>query len=132
TIAFRGPDLGASSPHELAHITRQLNTALMRLGSGWSLFVESQRFRSRNYTSSRWQHPAAWIVDTERSRHFTEGTHFESSYYLTFVWQLPSDADNRLQSFFYEDEGGSKPGGGSETRARAARAGHRVLQENRR
>lgn len=111
TVVFRGPDLGSSSPHELAHITRQLNNALMRLGSGWSLFVESQRFRTRDYPNTRWQHPAAWIVDYERSRHFAEGTHFESSYYLTFVWALPTDTENRLQSFFYEDEGGSKPNG---------------------
>ncbi len=111
TFAFRGPDLLSSSPHELVHLNAQLNNALMRLGSGWSLFVEAQRFRSTAYPEARWQHAAAWITDLERSRYFAAGAHFESSYYLTFVWQLPSDASNRLEAFFYEDAGGLEPEG---------------------
>jgi type IV secretion system protein VirB4 len=111
TIGFHGPDLLSSSPHELVHLTAQINNALMRLGSGWSFFVESQRFRSSDYPEARWQHPAAWIADLERSRYFAEVQHFESNYYLTFVWQLPSDNANRLEGFFYEDAGGSEPEG---------------------
>jgi len=106
TIGFRGPDLLSSSPHELVQLNAQINNALMRLGSGWSLFVEAQRFRSSDYPQASWRHPAAWVADLERSRHFGEGQHFESNYYLTFVWQLPSDAANRLEGFFYQDAGG--------------------------
>jgi type IV secretion/conjugal transfer VirB4 family ATPase len=111
TFAFRGPDLLSCSPHELVHLNAQINNALMRLGSGWSLFVEAQRFRSSAYPEARWHHPAAWIADLERARQFAAGSHFESSYYLTFVWQRPSDASNRLESFFYEDAGGLEPEG---------------------
>lgn len=110
TIAFRGPDLVSSSPQELVQQSAQINNALMRLGSGWTLFVESQRFATNDYPAARWEHPAAWVVDLERSRYFAEGRHFESSYYLTFVWQLPSDASNRLEAFFYENAGGSEAG----------------------
>jgi type IV secretion/conjugal transfer VirB4 family ATPase len=109
TIGFRGPDLLSSSPHELVQLNAQINHALMRLGSGWSFFVEAQRFRSSDYPEATWRHPAAWVADLERSRYFAEGHHFESNYYLTFVWQLPSDAANRLEGFFYEDAGGLEP-----------------------
>jgi len=119
TIAFRGPDLLSRSSHELVHLTAQINNALMRLGSGWSLFVESQRFRSSSYPKARWSHAAAWIADVERARYFAQGQHFESSYYLTFVWQLPSDASNRIEAFFYEDAGGSEPEGDPSTETAA-------------
>jgi type IV secretory pathway VirB4 component len=106
TLVFRGPDLASHSPHELVQINSQLNNALMRLGSGWSLFVESQRFRANEYPHSRWHHPAAWIVDLERARSFAENAHFESSYYLTCVWQMPGDVSGRVAAFFYEDPQG--------------------------
>lgn len=111
TVAFRGPDLLSSSPHELAQLSAQINNALMRLGSGWSLFVEAQRFVSNAYPEARWTHPAAWIADLERARYFAEVAHFDSSYFLTFVWQPPSDASSRVESFFYEDAGGADPDG---------------------
>jgi type IV secretion/conjugal transfer VirB4 family ATPase len=111
TISFRGPDLLSSSPYELVHLNAQINNALMRLGSGWSLFVEAQRFATSDYPQARWRHPAAWIVDLERARYFAETPHFQSNYYLTFVWQLPSDASNRLEAFFYDDAGGLEPEG---------------------
>lgn len=110
TVAFRGPDLASSSPHELGQLSLQINNALMRLGSGWSIFVESQRFVSSQYPEARWTHPAAWICDLERARHFAEVPHFDSSYFLTFVWQPPSDASSRVEAFFYEDAGGSEDG----------------------
>lgn len=111
TFAVRGPDLLSSSPHELVHLHAQINNALMRIGSGWSLFVEAQRFQTTAYPEARWRHAAAWIADLERARHFASGNHFQSSYYLTFVWQLPSDASNRLEAFFYEDAAGLEPEG---------------------
>src|SRR5579872_1275978 len=87
TIAFRGPDLASSLDAELIAATARLNNALRRLGSGWGLFVEAQRFESSAYPASTWSHPAAWIVDLERRQSFQgAGSHYESSYYLTFTW----------------------------------------------
>src|SRR4051812_37953576 len=86
TIAFRGPDLASSLDSEFISAIARLNNALRRLGSGWSLFCEAQRFEANLYPSLPWQHPAAWLVDVERRRTFEEaGSHFESSYYLTFA-----------------------------------------------
>jgi type IV secretion system protein VirB4 len=68
TIAFRGPDLASSGDAELVGAVARLNNALKRLGSGWALFVEAQRFESNAYPSSSWKAPAAWIFDLERRK----------------------------------------------------------------
>jgi type IV secretion system protein VirB4 len=104
TVAFRGPDLASSSSSELISAVARLNNALKRLGSGWALFVEAQRFEASHYPSSRWRQPAAWIVDLERRQSFeAAGSHFESVYYLTFVWQLPVQHQKRLLALFFDD-----------------------------
>jgi type IV secretion system protein VirB4 len=104
TIAFRGPDLSSSSEPELLSATARLNNALKRLGEGWALFIEAQRFECTDYPASSWSHPAAWLVDLERKCRFEEeGAHFESHYFLTFVWQLPARATKRLQGIFFSD-----------------------------
>jgi len=104
TIAFRGPDLASSSPSELASAVARLNNALKRLGSGWTLFIEAQRFEQSEYPSSTWPHPAAWLLDRERRGQFEEaGSHFESAYFLTFVWKMPGSKGKKVSSLFYDD-----------------------------
>ena len=106
TIAFRGPDLASSSDSELLSAVARLNNALKRLGTGWALFIEAQRFDASEYQSSVWKQPAAWIVDLERRRMFEgAGAHFESSYYITFIWRMPSDSKSKFEALFYEDSG---------------------------
>lgn len=122
TIGFRGPDHGSSSPHERLYANQQLNNAMMRLGSGWTLFVENRRLRSSAYPQTRWEHPAAWVVDLERSRTFSSGVHYESEYFLTFVWlppsaTLPSSWGAIAKGLFYEEARGSAHGDGRRERA---------------
>jgi type IV secretion system protein VirB4 len=104
TIAFRGPDLASSSSCELISAVARLNNALKRLGSGWAFFFEAQRCEASRYPSSTWRHPAAWILDVERRQSFEEaGSHYESAYFLTVVWQLPALGEKRLQALFFDD-----------------------------
>ncbi|MGH7434664.1 MAG: conjugal transfer protein TrbE, partial [Polyangiaceae bacterium] len=111
TLAFRGPDLASSLDAELVAASARLNNALRRLGSGWALFIEAQRFLSSTYPPATWAHPAAAIVDTERRRAFEEaGAHYESSYYLTFAWKLPAPRAQKAAALFYE-QGGAAQGG---------------------
>src|SRR6266496_732508 len=110
TVAFRGPDLASSSASELVSAVARLNNALKRLGSGWALFVEAQRFEATRYPSATWSQPAAWIVDLERRKTFeSAGAHFESAYYLTFVWQLPATGQKRIQALFFDDPESKSP-----------------------
>jgi type IV secretion system protein VirB4 len=110
TVAFRGPDLASSMDAELVSAAARLNNALRRLGSGWALFVEAQRFQANHYPSSRWPSPAAWIVDLERRRGFLEaGAHYESSYLLTFAWALPAERARNVGALFFDDPQGRDP-----------------------
>jgi len=113
TIAFRGPDLASSLGSELVSASARINNALRRLGSGWGLFIEAQRFESSAYPRSTWAHPAAAIVDQERQRTFEQsGSHYESSYYLTFTWKLPPESSTRAAALFYVRDAG--PGAADE------------------
>src|SRR5579859_3528583 len=74
TVAFRGPDLDSSLDSELVSAIARINNALRRLGSGWALFVEAQRFESNAYPRATWSQPAAGILDAERRKNFRSPT----------------------------------------------------------
>ena len=104
TARFRGPDLDSATPSELVAVSGRLNSALRRLGSGWAVFVEAQRLPSRDYPLSHFPDPVSALVDAERRAQFEEASsHFESSYFLTFVWMPPADDASRAGRWLYED-----------------------------
>src|SRR5215471_2202121 len=110
TARFRGPDLDSATPAELVGVTARLNNALRRLGTGWAIFVEASRHSARDYPASQFPDPVSSVVDAERAAQFEEeGAHFESAYYLTFVFLPPAEEAARAESFLYE---GVVSGGG--------------------
>lgn len=107
TARFRGPDLDSATPAELVATTARLNNALRRLGSGWALFIEARRDPTANYPDDRFPDVASAIVDLERKSQFAEaGTHFESRYYLTFVWRPPAEDAARVSGLMIEGRAG--------------------------
>jgi type IV secretion system protein VirB4 len=103
TARFRGPDLDSATPAELVATTARLNNALRRLGSGWALFVEARRDPAVGYPASDFPDPASALVDLERREQFAEaGVHFESRYYLTFVWRPPAEEAARFEGLMIE------------------------------
>ena len=103
TARFRGPDLDSATPAELVGVTARLNNALRRLGSGWAIFVEAQRIAAQTYPHSSFPDPASALVDLERQDAFEEaGAHFESRYFLTFVWLPPAEDASRVEGWLYE------------------------------
>ena len=103
TARFRGPDLDSATPAELVGTTARLNNALRRLGSGWAIFVEAQRAQATHYPDSRFPDSASALVDLERREQFeAEGVHFESRYFLTFLWMPPAEEASRAESWLYE------------------------------
>ena len=104
TARFGGPDLDSATPAELVSTTARLNGALRRLGSGWAVFVEAQRVPANRYPRSRFPDAASALVEMERRFQFEEeGAHFESAYFLTFVWLPPVDAAYRAEGWLYEN-----------------------------
>ena len=103
TARFRGPDLDSAVPAELVAVAGRLNNAFRRLGSGWAIFVEAQRHSAGAYPASRFPEAASALVDAERKADFEEdASHFESSYFLTFVYLPPAEDAARAESWLYE------------------------------
>ncbi|MFK4490029.1 conjugal transfer protein TrbE [Bradyrhizobium sp. USDA 336] len=103
TARFRGPDLDSATPAELVGVTARLNNALRRLGSGWAIFVEAQRVAAQTYPHNTFPDAASALVDLERRDAFEEaGAHFESRYFLTFVWIPPAEDASRIEGLLYE------------------------------
>jgi len=117
TARFRGPDMDSAVPAELVAVAGRLNNAFRRLGSGWSIFVEAQRNPATSYPNSMFPDAASALVDAERKADFegeanersshwddrrTNGTHFESSYFLTLLYLPPAEDAARTEAWLYE------------------------------
>jgi type IV secretory pathway VirB4 component len=103
TAKFRGPDLDSAVPAELVGVAGRLNNAFRRLGSGWAVFVEAQRHAAGRYPESQFPDVASALVDLERREEFEEeGAHYESSYFLTFLYLPPPEDAARAERFLYE------------------------------
>jgi type IV secretion system protein VirB4 len=103
TARFRGPDLDSAVAAELVAVASRLNNAFRRLGSGWAIFVEAQRHEAASYPASRFADAASALVDAERKADFEEaGAHYESSYFLTFLYLPPAEDAARAETWLYE------------------------------
>ena len=109
TAKFRGPDLDSCVPAELSAISQRLSGAFRRLGENWTLFVEAQRLPAQTYPVSTFPDAASALVDAERRADFeAEGAHFESNYFLTFVYMPPQDTTSTTETWLFE---GASAGG---------------------
>ena len=104
TIGFRGPDLESSTPPQLVAATARLNNALKRLGSGWAMFIEARRKKALGYPEEgHFPDPLSWLIDAERRDSFeSSGNHFESVYYLTFLYLPPKETATKLSQLFLQ------------------------------
>ncbi|MGY8682578.1 conjugal transfer protein TrbE [Bradyrhizobium sp. UFLA05-153] len=104
TAKFRGPDLDSAVPAELVAVAGRLNNSLRRLGSGWAVFVEAQRHSAGAYPQSTFPDVASALVDAERRAQFEEaGAHYDSSYYLTFLYLPPEEGAAMAERLLYEN-----------------------------
>lgn len=106
TIEYRGPDLFSSTEEEENVVVSQVNNALRRLGSGWTIFVELQKRVTNFYPESAWPSPVSQMIDDERKKKFKMiGNHFSNKQFMTFVYMPPPAVESILKSFFTEGEG---------------------------
>ena len=111
---FAGPDSESATDLERNEISRQINTVLARLGSGWMIQVEAVRLVAATYPDADRSHfpdPIARAIDAERRAHFErEGAHFESRHALILT-QRPLEASRRgLGRYVYADPESRKKG----------------------
>lgn len=104
-------------PAELVAVAGRINNALRRLGSGWAVFVEAQRVAAHSYPDSLFPDAASALVEAERKAEFerepeaatpasfaptANSNHFESSYFLTFLYLPPAEETARAERYLYE------------------------------
>ncbi len=122
TLRFRGPDLESATEAELVATCARLNNVFRRLGSGWALFIEAERFAAPGYPASNFPDSVSWLVDEERRAAFEPeaaiaGTdanrgvvtdHHESVYHLTLLFMPPADRMGRAEQAFLERPAGER------------------------
>ncbi len=114
TFGFRGPDLESATEAELVTTCARLNNVFRRLGSGWALFIEAERFPAPGYPSSVFPDPLSALIDEERRALFepedgedaekrqNARPHHESAYHLTLLYVPPEDQVSRAERVLLE------------------------------
>ena len=97
---YRGPDLASATHTEMDAVAARLNQ-ILRLGSGWMIQVDAIRNKANEYAKrSRFPDAVTALIDEERRLQFeSEGSHFETEYFLTLTYLPPVAAEERLQGF---------------------------------
>ncbi|WP_375049732.1 conjugal transfer protein TrbE [Bradyrhizobium sp. 8-10B] len=104
---FAGPDSESSTDAERNEVSRQINTILARLGSGWMIQVEAVRVPTSDYPAQQDCHfpdPVTRAIDDERrSRFEQERGHFESRHAIIVSWRPPERRRAGLARYIYSD-----------------------------
>jgi type IV secretion system protein TrbE len=101
---YRGPDVGAATPHELNALSRHLNDALLGFGDDWMFHADAIRRPAVSYAASVFPDGTTQIIDDERraSYNTTANRQYETDYFL-IVTHLPApDAVSRFNAFFVQ------------------------------
>lgn len=109
---FAGPDSESATDLERNDLSRQINTILSRLGSGWMIQVEAVRIPTFDYPSDNRCHfpdVVTRAIDAERRAHFArEQGHFESKHALVLTYRPPESKKIALSKYIYSDEDSRK------------------------
>jgi type IV secretion system protein VirB4 len=104
---FAGPDSESSTDAERNEVSRQINTILARLGSGWMIQVEAVRVPTTDYPARQDCHfpdPVTRAIDDERRARFEgERGHFESRHAVILTWRPPERRRAGLARYIYSD-----------------------------
>ena len=107
TYQVEYPDLEASSAPEIASMASLFNRSAMALAQneGWALFFDVKRYKTKDYPAGDFSNLAGWLIDQRRAENYHKfGEHFTTEYYITFVYQLPSDIDSKTTGFFFKNK----------------------------
>ncbi|MGY6710461.1 MAG: conjugal transfer protein TrbE, partial [Rhizobiaceae bacterium] len=104
---FAGPDSESSTNPERNEVSRQINSILARLGSGWMIQVEAVRVPARAYPARSECHfpdPVTRAIDDERRAHFeADRGHYESQHAIILTYRPPERRRSGLARYVYAD-----------------------------
>jgi type IV secretion system protein VirB4 len=100
TLRYRGPDLDSSTDEERVVKAAHVNNVLRRLGTGWAIYAEAQRRIVNRYPESNFPEPISELIDRTRQAAFGSNQHYESSYFITFIFMPPAERANKMAGRF--------------------------------
>lgn len=106
TYQIEYPDLESSSANDIAAVAALFNRNIMTLAQdeGWAIFFDVKRIKTKDYPAGTFNNLAGWLIDQRRAENFAKfGEHYTSKYYISLVWQLPDDLEEKSKAFFYKD-----------------------------
>lgn len=103
TIEYRGFDLDREEIVDLKNKTIQLNNIFKRISGGWSLSIDAIRKKCKKYIKSEFSDKAGKIIEEKRESFFNSGNHYESIYYITFIYLIPLDVTNKMNKLIIND-----------------------------
>ena len=104
TIEFRGIDLDREEYTSILSKISQLNNVFKRIDGGWTISIDCIRKKSKKYIKSEFPDKAGNLIENQREKHFNAGNHYESIFYMTFIYLLPLDTNKKFTSFFIKEE----------------------------
>lgn len=107
TYQIEYPDLESSSANDIAAVAALFNRSIMSLAQneGWAIFFDAKRMKTKEYPAGIFDNLSGWLIDQRRAENFSKfGEHFTSKYYLSFVWQLPNDFEEKGNEFFFKEK----------------------------
>lgn len=103
TIEYRGFDLDREEYNDLITKTSQLNNIFKRIDGGWTISIDCIRSKSKKYIKSNFPDKAGQMVENNREKYFNSGHHYESTYYITFIYLVPTEARNKVNKLIIDD-----------------------------
>jgi type IV secretion system protein VirB4 len=104
TFRYRGPDLDSSTDEERVVKAAHVNNVLRRFDTGWAVYAEAQRRVVNAYPASQFPDPISFLIDSSRRKTFLSSNHFDTAYYLTFVYMPPAERTNKVVGRFLNSD----------------------------
>ncbi|MGD9921473.1 MAG: conjugal transfer protein TrbE [Pseudorhodoplanes sp.] len=105
---FAGPDSESSTDFERNEVSRQINSILARLGSGWMIQVEAVRVPATAYPARENCHfpdKVSALIDEERRKRFEAADgHYESQHAIILTYREPEKRKSGLVKYIYSDD----------------------------
>lgn len=106
---FNPPDSASTTDAEQGYVSQRANMAMLRMGSGWSSWVDAISYPCAGYPppeASHFPDPVSRAIDEERRRSFqSEGAHFNNERIFTVCWTPPNKSISRLEKMLYKGGG---------------------------
>lgn len=105
---YQGADTASSTEVEREQVSRQINNALSRLGSGWMIHIDAARKPAQGYSHKGLSHfpdAISAAIDEERRELFERiGTLYESYFVLSATYLPPTLAQRKFVELMFDDE----------------------------